>query len=154
MTKLGRWPLAVCALLALVVLVAPLPVPAGGFIPEGGAAGERFVHVDARMFAYEPAVVNVNPGDRVTIELAADDVVHGLYVDGYNLNVTADPGQPATLTFVAGEPGSFRFRCSVTCGALHPFMTGRLEVGPNLTLWRAAGLAVLAAVAGLCYARR
>jgi len=59
-------------------------------------------------------------GDHVTIDLVSTDVVHGLYLDGYDLNVTADPGQTATLSFVADRSGSFRFRCSVTCGALHP----------------------------------
>jgi heme/copper-type cytochrome/quinol oxidase subunit 2 len=53
------------------------------------------------------------------------------------------------LTFVADKEGSFRLRCSVTCGAFHPFMTGKLEVGQNLLIWRATALAVLAAVASL-----
>jgi len=105
---------------------------------------ERFFHIDAGNFAYSPAVLHVNPGDKVTIELASTDVVHGLYVDGYNLNVTADPGQPATLSFIADHPGTFRLRCSVTCGALHPFMTGKLQVGSNLLLWRGVGLTFLA----------
>jgi len=102
---------------------------------------ERYFHIEAGNFAYSPAVLHVNPGDKVTIELASADVVHGLYVDGYDLNVTADPGQPATLTFTADHPGTFRLRCSVTCGALHPFMTGKLQVGSNLLLWRGIGLA-------------
>lgn len=104
---------------------------------------ERFFHIDAGNFTYSPAVLHVNPGDKVTIELASTDVVHGLYVDGYDLNITADPGQPATLSFVADRSGSFRLRCSVTCGALHPFMTGKLQVGSNLLLWRGIGLVFL-----------
>ena len=58
-----------------------------------------------------------------------------------------------TLTFVADHAGSFRFRCSVTCGPLHPFMIGKLYVGPNWTLLRGSALAVLAAVAGLWLVR-
>ncbi|MEW5828362.1 MAG: hypothetical protein AB1846_05675, partial [Chloroflexota bacterium] len=81
------------------------------------------------------------------------DVVHGLYVDGYGLDLTADPGRPATLTFTANRPGTFRLRCSVTCGALHPFMTGKLQVGPNLLLWRGLGLAFLALI-GILSSRR
>jgi heme/copper-type cytochrome/quinol oxidase subunit 2 len=86
----------------------------------------------------------VNPGDRVTIELQSTDVVHGLYVDGYQVAQTVDPGQTARLTFVADRAGTFRLRCSVTCGPLHPFMIGKLVVGSNALLWRAAGLALLA----------
>ena len=104
---------------------------------------ERFFHIEAGNFAYSPAVLQVNPGDRVTIELASTDVVHGLYVDGYDVSITADPGQTVTLSFVADHPGTFRLRCSVTCGALHPFMTGKLRVGSNLLFWRGIGLTFL-----------
>ncbi len=105
---------------------------------------ERIFRVEAGDFAYSPAVLHVNPGDNVTIKLVATDVVHGLYVDGYDLSVIAEPGQPAVLSFTADRPGTFRLRCSVTCGALHPFMTGKLKVGTNLLLWRGIGLALLA----------
>jgi hypothetical protein len=43
-----------------------------------------------------------------------------------------------TTDFVAGRQGSFRFRCTVTCGNLHPFMIGRNQVGQNALLWRGA----------------
>ena len=105
---------------------------------------ERVFHVEAGDFAYSPAILHVNPGDRVTIELTSTDVVHGIYVDGYDVSVTADPGQPATLSFIADRPGVFRLRCSATCGALHPFMVGKLQVGSNLLLLRGVGLAFVA----------
>jgi plastocyanin len=119
-----------------------LPLPTAAAVPT-----ERTIHIEASRFEYSPAVLTVNPGDRVTIELAATDVVHGLSIDGYNLTMTADPGQTARLTFVADRQGTFRFRCTVTCGNLHPFMIGKLEVGQNSLLWRAIvlmGLAILA----------
>ena len=122
---------------ALLVAFAPLP-------HSTSAPGERFFHIEAGNFAFSPAVLHVNPGDRVTIELASTDVVHGLYVDGYDVSITAEPGQPAALTFVADHPGTFRLRCSVTCGALHPFMVGKLRVGSNLLFWRSIGLALVA----------
>jgi heme/copper-type cytochrome/quinol oxidase subunit 2 len=112
------------------------------------AAQERFFRVKASNFEYSPAVLHVNPGDRVTIELASEDVVHGIYIDGYDLEVHADPGQPERLSFVANQTGSFRLRCSVTCGALHPFMIGQLKVGVNWSFWKAIGEAILAALAG------
>jgi nitrous oxide reductase len=90
------------------------------------------------------ALPNGSYFDRVTIELTATDVVHGLSIDGYNLSTTADPGQTARLTFIADQEGSFRFRCTVTCGNLHPFMIGKLHVGQNTLLWRASGLSILA----------
>jgi heme/copper-type cytochrome/quinol oxidase subunit 2 len=122
------------------LVLAPLPI-------RTAPTSQRTLRVEASQFAYLPAVLQVNPGDTITIELVSTDVVHGLYLDGYGISVTADPGQTARLTFKADKPGSFRFRCNVTCGALHPFMIGKLQVGPNTLLWRAIALTVLAALA-------
>jgi heme/copper-type cytochrome/quinol oxidase subunit 2 len=137
-----------CFLIVLVVLAgaliafAPLPVRAA-------SPAQRTFRVEARKFNYAPGTLEVNPGDIVTIELVSKDVVHGLYVDGYGVSITADPGQTASLTFTADRSGSFRLRCNVTCGALHPFMVGKLQVGPNNWLQRAIGLTCLAAFAML-----
>ena len=131
----------------LAVAYAPLPAPA--ISPQ-----ERTFQVEARQFAYSPSEITVNPGDTITIQLVSTDVVHGLYIDGYDLSVEADPGQTATLSFKANKPGSFRFRCNVTCGAMHPFMIGKLSVGRNDWLLRSAGLAAVAALGVLIVVKR
>ncbi|MBV6395076.1 MAG: Nitrous-oxide reductase [Anaerolineales bacterium] len=120
--------------LSTVVAFAPLPA-------QSAAPQTRTFKLDARQFAYSPSELKVNAGDTVTIQLVSADVVHGLYVDGYDISVEADPGQSATLTFVAARSGSFRFRCNVTCGAMHPFMIGKLTVGANDWFYRSIGLA-------------
>lgn len=141
-----RLSLFLFVLAGLVVVFAPLPVHAA--TPQA-----RTFRIDARQFAYSPSEFQVNAGDIVTIQLVSTDVVHGLYVDGYDTSVEADPGQSATLTFVADKPGSFRFRCNITCGAMHPFMIGKLTVGSNNWLYRSVGLAVLA-VLGVTVSRK
>lgn len=143
----AKWTWIAAGLVALVILAAPLPVEA---LHSGQAAPtERIFHIQASQFTYAPAVLHANPGDHVTIELEAMDVVHGLSIDGYNLETTADPGQTARLSFIAGKSGAYRFRCSITCGNMHPFMTGKLYVGQNSLLWRAAGLLFLLATVGI-----
>ena len=131
----------------LVVVFAPLPVPP--IAPQA-----RTYRIDARQFAYSPSELNVNAGDTVTIQLVSTDVIHGLYIDDYDLWVEADPGQTATLTFLANKPGSFRFRCNVTCGAMHPFMIGKLTVGTNQWLYRSVGLAAVAVMGLLVSAKQ
>ncbi len=146
----SRWGWAVLAAIPLAGLAA-----AWAPHPSLAVSGpERTVRIEARSFAYSPSRWRVNTGDRVTLELVSMDYVHGLYLEGYDLNVIADPGQTSRLSFVADRPGTFRFRCSVTCGALHPFMIGRLTVGSGLLWLQAAGLMVLAAMAGLLVRRR
>ena len=140
--SLRRWSYGLIGMMALLIIFAPAPNVLS-------APVDRLIRIDARSFEYAPGTIDVNPGDHVTLELVSHDVVHGLYIDGYDLNVTADPGQTSRLSFVADRVGSFRFRCSTTCGALHPFMIGKLNVGANDGLWRAIGLAVLAAFAGV-----
>lgn len=122
--------------LGVAVLVFPFP-------SHLGPAGERIFRIEASRFAYVPSILKVNRGDLVTIDLVSTDVVHGLAIDGYGLEVTGDPGQTAHLTFVANRSGTFRIRCSVTCGPLHPFMIGKIQVGDNSLWWRAAGLSLL-----------
>ena len=135
-----RW----AGLAGLAVLVLFLPFPVNASTPS-----ERTFRIQASQFEYSPAVLSVNPGDRVTIELVATDVVHGLSIDGYDLETSADPGQTARLSFVADRQGSFRFHCTVTCGNMHPFMVGKLQVGQNSLLWRGVLLAGLALIAGM-----
>lgn len=143
-TQVVRVVLVVLALLLLLPLLGPRLVQAAA-----PASQERTIRIEASQFQFDPGVIHVRRDERVTIELVATDVVHGLYLDGYGLELSADPGQTARLTFVADRPGTFRFRCSVSCGAMHPFMIGKLRVGHNSLLWAGVGLALVAAVAGV-----
>jgi heme/copper-type cytochrome/quinol oxidase subunit 2 len=142
---LGSLALALLALGWLALGAAPAAAEPGH---------QRVVRIEASQYQFSPGVIDVRRGDRVTIELVATDVVHGLYLDGYGLQMSADPGQTERLTFVADRPGTFRFRCSVTCGVMHPFMIGKLRVGNNGLLWVGSGLAVFAAGAGLLLGRK
>lgn len=143
--SISRW--AVFALVALLILFIPVPQTAATPV-------ERTFHIQASQFAYRPAMLSVNQGDQVIIELLATDVVHGLAIDGYNVETSSDPGQTARLSFTADRPGTFRFRCSVTCGNMHPFMIGKIQVGRNDLFWRGALLAGLALFAGIWGSRK
>ena len=138
----SKWIWVSAALVALLILAVPLPA-------SSAAPSEHIFKIRASQFQYSPAVLAVNPGDRVTIELEAADVVHGLSIDGYEVEMSADPGQTSRLTFLADRPGTFRFRCSVTCGNMHPFMIGKFYVGQNMLLFRASALGILLMGLGL-----
>ena len=127
------------------LLAAFMPITGIAYPP----AQTRTFKVEASQYAYSPGDITVNPGDTVVIELVSTDVVHGLYVDGYGVSITGDPGQTARLSFVADKAGSFRLRCNVTCGAMHPFMVGKLNVGVNTWFYRSIALSGLAVLASL-----
>lgn len=133
-------PLLIFLITALLVTFAPIPVHARPV--------ERLIRVTAENYAFSPAVIYANPGDQITVELVSKDVAHGLSVDGYPVDLHAEPGRSARTTFIAERAGTFKIRCTVACGNLHPFMTGKIAVGPNLLLYRALGLALLVMVYG------
>ena len=135
---------AVTILLMLAALVAPLPTAAA-------PSQSRTIEINARQFAYEPATLNVRRGDTVTFHLESLDAVHGLAVDGYAVNIQAEPGKSASVTFVADREGKFKFRCSVSCGALHPFMLGELNVEPNTPLVRAILATLVVAIGSVAF---
>ncbi len=111
---------------------------------------ERSITVEARKYGYTPAVIKVNKGDRITLRLKAKDVTHGFFLEGYDIDAKARPEMPSfwlrhpsanqdyqtveEIHFVADREGKFRFRCSTTCGYMHPFMQGELIVQPNRLL--------------------
>lgn len=134
--------LVLLIVLALLAIFAPIPL-------RTPTPTDLHIRIDASMFQFTPGEIQINPGDHVTIELVSTDVVHGFSLDGYNFDLHADPGQMATGTFIANQAGVFRFRCSVACGNLHPFMIGKLQVGPNLLMIRGVVLGLLAVTAAL-----
>lgn len=107
---------------------------------------EKFFFIKARQFEYEPNIIAVNEGDTVFIKLVTEDVAHGLYIDGYELETKSIPIEDGvtvgTITFVANKTGRFSMRCSETCAYFHPYMYGWLRVKSNSRFYVAVFLAL------------
>lgn len=144
MSRLRLAVLVGVAMLGAAILA--LPWPGSPPVP-----GEREVVVRASQYAYAPGVIRVGRMEQVTLVLEAEDMTHGLYVDGYGAKTEAVPGRPGRLRFVADRVGKFPLRCSTVCGPLHPFMLGELIVEPNRPLWRAVALALLLAAGTVAF---
>ncbi|MBZ0280375.1 MAG: cupredoxin domain-containing protein [Anaerolineae bacterium] len=115
------------------------------------ATTTREFTITAFQFEFTPGRLEVNKGDTVVIRLAASDVTHGFYLDGYGLEQRVEPGISQKISFIADQAGKFRYRCSVSCGALHPFMIGELVVNTNLPFWQSLGLLTGGVVGTLVY---
>jgi cytochrome c oxidase subunit 2 len=103
--------------------------------------------IKARQYAYDPPVINANIGDTLIIKLVSLDVIHGFFVEGYDIDAKVQanrknfwkktPSKDTTWTetdqleIIVNKSGKFRYRCSNTCGSMHPFMQGELIVHPN-----------------------
>lgn len=108
-----------------VNVVATLPAP----VVVTQAAQTRTFHVTAKQFEFEPAVIEVNKGDTVTITAETLDVSHGLKIAEFNVNMQLTAvGEIKSVTFVADKAGEFPFFCSIPCGSGHKSMSGTLIV--------------------------
>lgn len=145
------------SLIAAVVVVAVLLVAATGVALTGislandseSAAGpvDREITIWARRFEFIPAVITVQQGDHVRLNFKTADVSHGLFIDGYDVNIKVNGDETVSIEFVADKAGTFKLRCSATCGPFHPFMAGKfvVEQSPNTTPWLIiAGVAAVA----------
>ena len=137
------WIAASTALLTLAAIVVPWP------IDTAAAPQARKIDVTARQFAFEPATLDIQRGDTVTIHLESLDAAHGFSVDGYDVDIQAEPGKSAETTFIADKAGKFKIRCSVTCGVLHPFMIGEMTVEPDFPFAHAIAATIIASVGAL-----
>ena len=138
-----------------------------GFVtaPTTSQPKEHSFTVKARQYGYTPEVIRVNKGDTVRLRFTSEDVVHGFFLEGHDLDVTIVPlrsevelRRPSEagksemveeVRFKADREGKFRYRCSQTCGFMHPFMLGELIVGPNRLLPTSLGLVVGVLLGGL-----
>jgi polyferredoxin/plastocyanin len=155
----GKLIATAAAVAALAAAAVPLLVSAAR-PPAAEDGGGRELAIAARQYAYEPHRVVVDSGERIRLRLVSLDVVHGFWLEGHDLEAEVLPGKLAfkvrrpsrgeafreveEVTFTAGRPGKYRYRCSITCGSLHPFMQGELVVRPNRTYL--AGAAATGAV--------
>lgn len=132
----------------------------------------REIIIVAKKYGYEPAVLRVNQGDKITLKLTSKDATHGFYLEGYDFDAKVRAEMPyfwirhpskskeydkepvESYTFTANKTGKFRYRCSIGCGSFHPFMQGELIVEPNYLFPVSTGLAIGMLFACIIYFRR
>src|SRR5579862_5819883 len=76
-----------------VFLLVAASVGALGFVlaPRVSVPQERAFTIHLRKYEYDPPVLHVNRGDTVRLKFVAEDVVHGFYLEGHDLDATAAP---------------------------------------------------------------
>ncbi|HDZ22136.1 hypothetical protein LCGC14_0302200 [marine sediment metagenome] len=155
--------------LALLGIFTALGVLAGSLT--GAPAGDVDLMIYAQRYSFDPPIIRLNKGDRVSINLVTRDVTHGFFLEGYDIDAKIRPGDSSDdsvllirhpskhddfqevdrIIFTAERTGKFRFRCSQTCGYMHPFMQGEMIVSPNYELWGGIGLVTGVAVSAMAF---
>ena len=133
----------------------------------------RHISIEARKYGYSPSRIIVNRGDTLVLDLHSRDVTHGFFLDGYPVDYILKEGLSFQKTtrrksdgtlgtewnrvsgakIVAHQAGKFVFRCTRTCGSLHPFMIGELIVRPNTPYYLFVALSIWLTGATFLWAR-
>jgi len=83
---------------------------------------------------FRPDLIELKQGDNVTWHITnidtSFDATHGFAMPGYNVNLSLEPGETATVSFVADRSGAYPFYCTEFCSALHLEMAGYMLIEP------------------------
>jgi polyferredoxin len=169
MVKMSRkkvWYLIVLSFVVAVII--PLSIH---FLPT--ETQTHTLTLEAKKYGYSQPRIIVNKGDTVILNPASLDATHGFLLDGYPVefimrkgavflkyswaddegNIQSDWDRVSEVEFVADKAGKFVFRCTQTCGNLHPFMTGELIVKPNIPYYLLISLSIWMMFSLLLYFR-
>lgn len=98
----------------------------------GSAASAATFQVTASKYEFTPAVIEVDEGETVVLEMRSTDVEHGLAIKEFKVSVNIPKtGETVRTEFVAKKAGTYTFKCSEYCGSGHSRMRGRLVVRPK-----------------------
>jgi nitrous-oxide reductase len=112
---------------------SPIAVEPGkeGVVRDGNKVTINMTSVRSHL---TPDIIELQEGDEVTWHITniekAQDATHGFAVPGANVNLSIEPGEATSLSFVADRPGTFPFYCTEFCSALHLEMMGYMLVSP------------------------
>jgi nitrous-oxide reductase len=99
--------------------------------------GEESVHVklSAKRSEFGLRDFTVKEGDEVTMTVTniegSRDILHGLAIPQYGINLAVAPQDTRQTTFTASEPGVYWLYCTFFCSALHLEMRSRMIVEPR-----------------------
>lgn len=131
------------ALLIAAAATAPRPIRA-----QAASDTPQVIEVTAKKYEYNPNVIRVKKGTKVELKIHPLDKTHGFKISQYPDGADAkgapglaftdyqsggwkiEKGKDATIEFVANQPGTYSFKCSVFCGFGHMGMKGQLVVEP------------------------
>jgi plastocyanin len=115
----SKWSTRGVRLAMLLVTVALVAGACGGDDDDSGSNGggsgggePQSVELTAANFAFDPTTIEAEPGQEVTVTLVnGDSAEHSFTVEDLDVEVEAEGGESADVTFTAPDSGSVEFHC-------------------------------------------
>lgn len=125
--------------------ITTLPAKAAGFLSSAlllvlsflgaqapAADPVRTIDVTLSRFAFSPDRIELRVGERVRLNIASADGVHGFQVKDLDVNALIPAGgKTVTVELAPKKAGTFPIRCSEYCGSGHSRMKAWLVVAPD-----------------------
>ena len=92
------------------------------------ADGSVMVRAIGQQFSFTPQCIVVPAETPITLRATSADVVHGLLIEGTNINIMLVPGYVADLPIRFKAPGDHVMPCQEFCGIGHQGMWGKVKV--------------------------
>ncbi|CAN5401881.1 cytochrome c oxidase subunit II [soil metagenome] len=92
------------------------------------ADGSVMVRAIGQQFSFTPQCVVVPAGTPVSFRATSADVVHGLLIEGTNVNAMLVPGFVSEFSTSFKTPGDHVVPCQEFCGIGHQGMWGKVKV--------------------------
>jgi cytochrome c oxidase subunit 2 len=109
------------------------------------APAVQVIEMTGDKYEFAPADIHIKNGTHVQLKLHSVDKEHGIKIDPFAEGAKKDgapglrfdgkndtgkvvKGADGTLDFVAEQPGTYRFECSIFCGLGHGRMKGKITV--------------------------
>jgi cytochrome c oxidase subunit II len=77
------------------------------------------------------SVLHVPLDEPVRLIMSSQDVIHGLYIPAFRVNMDVVPGRYTKAWFRAAKPGEYQLYCTQYCGQGHSDMTTTVVVHPG-----------------------
>jgi cytochrome c oxidase subunit II len=90
--------------------------------------GSVTVRAIGQQYSFTPQCVVVPTDTPVTFRATSADVVHGLLIEGTNINIMLVPGYVSVLPISFKAPGDHVMPCQEFCGIGHQGMWGKVKV--------------------------
>ena len=92
------------------------------------ADGTVMVRAIGQQYSFTPACILVPAQTPITLRATSADVVHGIYIQGTNINTMLVPGYISEQVMRFGKTGDYLMPCQEFCSFGHEGMWGRIRV--------------------------